>query len=281
MKVDLHSHSTVSDGTDEPAALVARMAEAGITTLALTDHDTLSGLPQARDEARRRGVDLVAGAEISAEWGGQDDIHILALFVDEDNAVFNAALAERQEERRTRGERMASRLVEAGYAIDLEAIRAEVGDGVWGRPHLARALIRAGYAADNDDAFDRFLGREHPWYVPYEKWKAAEVVAAIRAAGGVSSLAHAVWYKDGETLIRALAGAGLDALEVFHPDHDEAFEARLSALAGELRLAKTAGSDFHGTPEGRKRPGGVFGGGDMLEVLRARRAANVVSRSKT
>jgi predicted metal-dependent phosphoesterase TrpH len=188
------------------------MAEAGIPTLALTDHDTLAGLPEAREEARRRGVELISGAEISAEWGGQDDIHIVALFVDERNARFNAALAERQEERRTRGERMAKKLVEAGYAIDLEAIRADVGDGVWGRPHLARALIRAGYAANNDEAFDRFLGREHPWYVPYEKWKAEDVVAAIASAGGISSLAHAVWYKDTDRLIRELAGTGLDAL---------------------------------------------------------------------
>jgi len=270
MKVDLHSHSTVSDGTDSPAQLVVRMAEAGITTLALTDHDTLDGLPEARAEAGRRGVELIAGAEISAEWGGQDDIHILALFVDENNARFNAALAERQEERRTRGERMAAKLVEAGYAVDLEAIRADVGDGVWGRPHLARALIRAGYAASNDEAFDRFLGKDHPWYVPYEKWKAQEVVAAIASAGGVSSLAHAVWYKDADTLIRELALTGLDALEVFHPDHDQAFEARLSALARELGLAASAGSDFHGAPEGRKRPGGVFGDGAMLEALRRR-----------
>lgn len=271
MKVDLHSHSTVSDGTDSPTELVARMAEAGITTLALTDHDTLAGLPEAREEADRRGIELISGAEISAEWGGQDDIHIVALFVDERNARFLAALAGRQEERRTRGERMAKKLVEAGYAIDLDAIRADVGDGVWGRPHLARALIRAGYATGNDDAFDRFLGREHPWYVPYEKWKAQDVVAAISEAGGVSSLAHAVWYKDSDRLIRELAATGLDALEVRHPDHDPAFEERLSALARELSLATSAGSDFHGAPEGRKRPGGVFGDAAMLDALRARR----------
>jgi hypothetical protein len=271
MKIDLHSHSTVSDGLDSPSELVARMAEAGLTSFALTDHDTLQGLPEARAEAQRRGLELISGAEISAEWGGQDDIHILALFVDENNGRFNAALAGRQEERRTRGERMASKLVEAGYAIDLEQIRQDVGDGVWGRPHLARALIRAGYAATNDEAFDRFLGREHPWYVPYEKWKAEEVVAAIREAGGVSSLAHAVWYKDTEALVRALAAAGLDAIEVHHPDHDAEFERRLSTLAGALSLATTAGSDFHGTPEGRKRPGGVFGDAAMLAALRARR----------
>jgi len=270
MKVDLHSHSTVSDGLDEPAALVGRMADAGLTAFALTDHDTLQGLPEARAEAARRGIELISGAEISAEWGGQDDIHILALFVDEKNAALNEALAVRQEERRSRGERMAQRLVEHGYRIDLDAIRADVGDGVWGRPHLARALIRAGYAHDNDDAFDRFLGREHPWYVPYEKWKALEVVRAIRAAGGVSSLAHAVWYRDRESLIRALAAEGLDAIEVFHPDHGPDEERLFLSLSRELGLATTAGSDFHGTPEGRKRPGAVAGDARMLETLRAR-----------
>jgi predicted metal-dependent phosphoesterase TrpH len=271
MKVDLHSHSTVSDGLDSPAALVALMAEAGLTSLALTDHDTLQGLPEARAEASRRGIELISGAEISAEWGGQDDIHILALFVDEKNEKFNWALADRQAERRTRGERMAKKLIEAGYSIDLEAIRQDVGDGVWGRPHLARALVKAGHAASNDEAFARFLGREHAWYVPYEKWKASEVIAAIREAGGVSSLAHAVWYKETDALTRALASEGLDAIEVFHPDHGPEQEQRFAGLARELSLAATAGSDFHGTPEGRKRPGGVFGDRAMLEALRARR----------
>ncbi len=270
MKLDLHSHSTVSDGLDAPATLVGRMADAGITAFALTDHDTLQGLPEARAEAERRGIELISGAEISAEWGGQDDIHILALFVDEANAAFHAQLAARQEERRTRGERMAQKLVEHGYALDLEAIRADVGDGVWGRPHLARALIRAGHAATNDEAFDKFLGREHPWFVSYEKWKAADVVQAIRSAGGVSSLAHAVWYRDTDALVRALAADGLDAIEVFHPDHGPAEEARFGALAKDLNLLATAGSDFHGTPEGRKVPGGVFGDAAMLDALRAR-----------
>jgi predicted metal-dependent phosphoesterase TrpH len=271
MRIDLHSHSTVSDGLDSPAALVRRMAEAGLTAFALTDHDTLQGLPEARGEASHRDIELISGAEISAEWGGQDDIHILALFVDESNDQFNGQLAARQQERRTRGERMAGRLVEHGYALDLDAIRADVGDGVWGRPHLARALVRAGHASSNDDAFNRFLGREHPWFVPYEKWNAVDVLRAVRAAGGVSSLAHAVWYKDTEALVRALAGEGLDAIEVFHPDHGPDEERRFASLARELKLAATAGSDFHGALEGRKRPGGVVGDGPMLDALRARK----------
>ena len=246
------------------------MAAAGIDALALTDHDTLQGLPEAREEARKVGIELIAGAEISANFAGQDDVHLLALFVNENNASFNENLAERQQNRRSRGERMARKLVEAGFAIDLDAIREDVGDGVWGRPHLARALIRAGYATTNDEAFDRFLGDEHPWYVPTEKWGAADVLAAVHEAGGVCSLAHSVWYRDPETLIAGLAPHGLDAVEVFHPDHGPGEEERFGTLARELGLAVSAGSDFHGAVEGRKAPGGVAGDGPMLEALRRR-----------
>ncbi len=135
---------------------------------------------------------------------------------------------------------------------------------------MARALVRAGHARDNDDAFDRFLHPGVPWYVASEKWEARDVVRSIRAAGGISALAHAVWYKDVEPMARALAAEGLDAIEVFHPDHGPEQEARLGHLVNELGLAVTAGSDFHGTPEGRKRPGGVSGDGEMLGILRAR-----------
>lgn len=270
MRVDLHSHSSVSDGLDSPAELVRHMKNAGLDAFALTDHDSLAGLPEAREEADKLGIELISGAEISADFEGQDDVHILALFVDEHNASFNARLLERQEKRRRRGERMAENLIAAGYPLDLEAIRRDVGDGVWGRPHLARALVRAGHAVSNDDAFERFLDRSHPWYVGSEKWAATEVVAAIRQAGGVSSLAHAVWYRDAETLLRSLTALGLDAVEVFHPDHGAAEEGRFGNLARELGLLVSAGSDYHGTPEGRKHPGGVVGTGEMLGLLSAR-----------
>lgn len=270
MRVDLHTHTRCSDGLDSPADLVRHMAYAGIDSFALTDHDTLQGLPEARAEAEKLGIELISGAEISAEYRGQDDIHVLALFVDENNARFNARLEERQRNRRTRGERMAKNLVEAGFPLDLDAIREEVGTGVWARPHLARALVRAGHAKSQDDAFARFLGHEHPWYVASEKWPALDVVSAIRDAGGVSAIAHPVWYSDGDRLIRELAAGGLDAIEVFHPDHGPAEEARFGNLARELNLAVTAGSDFHGTPEGRKHPGGVVGTGEMLGILKTR-----------
>ena len=285
MKIDLHSHSQVSDGLDTPAELVRNMANAGIGAFALTDHDTLQGIPEARQAAEALGLELIPGAEISAQFAGHDDVHILGLFLDETSDGLVRKLTERQENRRRRGERMAEKLVAAGYPLDLEAIRRDVGDGVWGRPHLARALIRAGHARTNDEAFERFLGHEHPWYVATEKWDATEVVRAIREAGGLSSLAHPiwyagaeeiirgrdpVWYAGAEEIIRGLAAAGLDAVEVFHPDQGPEEEARLGSLTRELGLAATAGSDFHGVPEGRKHPGGVVGDGEMLGILRAR-----------
>jgi len=271
-KIDLHSHSTVSDGLDAPSALVEKMHRAGVSVLALTDHDALGGLPEARDAAARTGMRLIPGAEISADAPDGDDVHILALFVDEENAPFRRQLEVRQANRRRRGEKMAENIVAAGFPIDLDAIREDVGDGVWGRPHLARALVRAGHAKDNDDAFARFLHRDCPWWVAPEKWRAEEVVRAIRDAGGVSSLAHAVWYKDADGIVEALAPEGLDAIEVFHPDHASAEIARFSKLAGRHGLLETAGSDFHGVEEKGKIPGAVFGDRKMLDALEERRA---------
>ena len=195
--------------------------------------------------------------------------------MDENNEQFNGQLVDPTGEPAARAARRWRRSsIEAGYALDLEAIREDVGDGVWGRPHVARALVRAGHAEDNDDAFDRFLHPEHALVTsPTRSGMRATSSRSIRAAGGISSLAHAVWYKDVEAMARALAADGLDAIEVFHPDHGPEQEARLGQLVNELGLAVTAGSDFHGTPEGRKRPGGVSGDGEMLGILRARRPA--------
>jgi predicted metal-dependent phosphoesterase TrpH len=271
-RVDLHSHSTVSDGLDTPTALVEKMWKSGISALALTDHDALGGLPEARSAAERVGMRLIPGAEISADAPDGDDVHLLALFVDENDAAFRRQLDVRQENRRLRGEKMAENLVAAGFPIDLDAIRLDVGDGVWGRPHLARALVLAGHAKDNDDAFARFLHKKYPWHVPQEKWSASEVVRAIREAGGISSLAHAVWYKNPEGVVEALAEEGLDAVEVFHPDHGQAEVERFARLAKKHRLLATAGSDFHGVEEKGKIPGAVFGERAMLDALEERRA---------
>jgi predicted metal-dependent phosphoesterase TrpH len=273
-KIDLHSHSTVSDGLDTPTVLVEKMGRAGISALALTDHDALDGLPEARRAADRLGIRLISGAEISADVPDGDDVHLVALFVDETNEEFRRKLELRQENRRRRGETMATNLISAGYPIDLDAIRADVGDGVWGRPHLARALVLAGHANDNDEAFARYLHAGTPWWVEPEKWSAIEVVRAIREAGGLSSLAHAVWYRDAEGIVEALADEGLDAVEVFHPDHAPAEIERFSRLAQRHGLLVTAGSDFHGVEEKGKIPGAVAGDRKMLDALEERRASH-------
>jgi predicted metal-dependent phosphoesterase TrpH len=270
-RVDLHSHSTVSDGLDSPTRLVEKMWQAGVSALALTDHDALDGLPEARIAAVKVGLDLIPGAEISADAANGDDVHIIALFVDENSEAFRRKLEARQENRRLRGEQMAKNLIAAGYPLDLDAIRADVGDGVWGRPHLARALVAAGHARDNDDAFARFLHKGCPWYVPQEKWIARDVVESVRAAGGVSSLAHAIWYKDADGVVEELVDHGLDAIEVFHPDHGDAEVQRFSRLAKKFRLLSTAGSDYHGVEEKGKAPGSVTGDRAMLDALRNRR----------
>ena len=272
-KVDLHSHSTVSDGLDSPTALVERMWKSGVSALALTDHDALGGLPEARAAAERVGMRLIPGAEISADAPDGEDVHLLALFVDESDAAFRRQLETRQENRRRRGEKMAENLIAAGYPIDLDEIRRDVGDGVWGRPHLARALVKAGHAKDNDDAFARFLHKGCAWHVPQEKWNAAGVVRAIRDAGGISSLAHAVWYRNPEGIVEALADEGLDAVEVFHPDHGGAEIERFGRLAKKHRLLATAGTDYHGVEEKGKIPGAVAGDRAMLDALEERRAA--------
>jgi len=236
--------------------------------MALTDHDAFGGIAEARDAASREDVELIPGAEISADAPDGDDIHVLALFVDENRAPLRRQLESRQANRRLRGEQMARNLVAAGFPVDLDAIRADVGEGVWGRPHLARALVAAGHARDSDDAFARFLHKGCPWYVPQEKWKADEVVRAIRDAGGISSLAHAIWYRDPEGIVGALAESGLDAIEVFHPDHGPAEIERFGNLAKKFRMLSTAGSDFHGVDEKGKTPGAVSGGRDMLDALK-------------
>lgn len=272
-KVDLHSHSTVSDGLDTPTALVEKMWRAGISALALTDHDALAGLPEARKAASKVGMELISGAEISADASNGDDVHLVALFVDETSGELCRELSLRQGNRRRRGERMAQNLIDAGYPLDLEAIRKDVGDGVWGRPHLARALIHSGHAKDNDDAFDRFLNRKCPWYVPAEKWDAGAVVELVARSGGISSLAHAVWYKDPEGAVETLVERGLDAIEVFHPDHSAAEIERFTRLAKRYSLLSTAGSDYHGIEEKGKDPGLVCGDLKMLDALRERREA--------
>jgi hypothetical protein len=244
--IDLHLHTTASDGVLSPSSLVARAAAAGITVLSVTDHDTTSGLDEARAAAVARGLTFIDGIEITTIEQGRD-LHMLGYFFDAADPRLVDFLRAQRADRLRRVHEMAARLADLGYPIDqapLLARAAQPGVSV-GRPHIADALVAAGHAVDRDDAFDRLIGAGAPAFVPRRGPSAIDVVGLIRDAGGVTSLAHP-GLCNRDDLIPSLAASGLTALEARHTDHDAATEAHYRTLAASLGLAVTGGSDFHG-----------------------------------
>jgi predicted metal-dependent phosphoesterase TrpH len=242
--IDLHLHTTASDGTDAPAALVRVCRDAGVSTMAVTDHDTTAAIPAAARAAARAGIDFVPGIEITAAWGGRD-VHILGYFTDRDSPSLSAFLEAQIEDRIRRARAVGDRLAALGAPIDMEALIARLDGRPVLRPHFAQALVEAGHAGSEEDAFGRFIGEGRPAYVARRGATPSEVVAVIRKAGGISSMAHPGVTRQ-DALIPGLAAAGLDAIEVYHADHAAADSARYLAMARQLGLAVTGGSDFHG-----------------------------------
>jgi predicted metal-dependent phosphoesterase TrpH len=271
---DLHCHSTFSDGVDAPARLVAYAVEAGLSVLALSDHDALHGLTEFEAAAMGTGLVTVAASELSTRCDG-DDVHVLGLFLDPEEASLKAKLEEFRRDRDTRGEAMVDRLAGLGMPLDIAAIRAVVGAGAFGRPHIARAMVEKGYVKTFDEAFDKWLAHGKPGYAPKPKWTLEEAIAAIRTAGGLSVVAHPVWYKNPETIIATGVAAGLDGLEVYHVDQ-AGKENEFGKLAERHGLLKSAGSDYHGPAEGKRRVGACrldeAGWERMVAAAHARRA---------
>jgi predicted metal-dependent phosphoesterase TrpH len=260
--IDLHLHTSASDGTLRPADLVARAARAGLVTISVTDHDTTAGLDDARAEAVTRGMRLIDGIEITAVEDGRD-VHVLGYFVDPHHEPLRSFLEKQLSDRLRRVREIADRLAALGAPIDPKPLMArglEAGKSV-GRPHVASALIASGHVQSWDEAFDKYLEKGKPAFVPRRGATAAEVIGVIRAAGGVASLAHpgltAV-----DTLVPHLADAGLAALEVRHSEQDETTESRYREMAHALGLATTGGSDFHGDHGERST---AFGTAMMIE----------------
>jgi len=256
--IDLHLHTTASDGTLAPAALVERAAEAGITVLSVTDHDTVAGLAASREAAESLGMRLIDGIEITAVEGARD-VHMLAYFFDPGSSALLAFLARQRSDRVRRVEEMGARLKDLGAPIDpsalLDIVTSESGRSV-GRPQVADALVAAGHAVSRDDAFDRLLGDECPAYVPRRGTAPADVIALVREAGGIVSLAHPLLLGN-DAIIPRLAAEGLSAIEVCHSDHDGAVERHYRALAASLGLAVSGGSDYHGDAAHRTATIGV------------------------
>lgn len=256
--IDLHLHTTASDGALAPRDLVRRAAAAGLTIISVTDHDTLAGLREAAGAARELGMTCVPGIEITAVEEDRD-VHVLGYFFDPAAASLDRFLKAQRADRVRRVREMCERLAAAGMDVRADpALSAppETSERSIGRPAIADALVRAGLARDRDDAFERFIGRGGPAYVPRHGISVAEVVQIIRAAGGVASLAHPV-LASLDHRIPELARAGLGALEARHSDHPADVEARYRALAAELSLSVSGGSDFHGDDSANGRSLGV------------------------
>jgi predicted metal-dependent phosphoesterase TrpH len=250
--VDLHMHSTASDGSRAPADVVRAAKKASLLAIALTDHDSVAGLPEAQAAGAELGVRIVNGIELSAVEG-ETETHLLGLHL-RDTGAIDQRLAELRGMRERRAHRIVERLNELGIAITYEEVLGQAGGGAIGRPHVARALIASKAAVDARDAFDRFLGAGRPAYVGKDQLEMRDAIAMIHAAGGLAVLAHPGASGTRERL-EALRALGLDGVEVKHPGHSPSETARLRALTEQLGLLPSGGSDWHGAADGPRTIG--------------------------
>lgn len=239
--LDLHNHTTYSDGTLSPTDLVKEAITAGINALAITDHDTLAGWDEAISAAAD-ALDIVPGVELSTTENGRS-LHVLGFYPNRD--ALDPALQERLAVRRERAAAMVERLAELGYPITLPAME---GNRAPGRPHLAAAMVAAGYAKSMDEVFDRWLGDHGPAYVPYAEFSATDGIRLLRDCGAVPVWAHPYLFRGGtvETVLPKLVEAGLMGVEVYHPSHSPSDIRRLEEFCQRYGLIMTGGSDYHG-----------------------------------
>jgi len=252
--VDLHVHSNASDGEHPPGEVVRRAAAAGLTTLALSDHDTVAGVREARRAGDALAVRVIAACEFSvrADWG---EMHLLAYFLPVDAPVLERMLATQRANRTARMEEIVRRLAALGIAVTMEAVHREAAGGALGRPHAARALVRGRVVGDVNEAFNRYLGGGKPAFVEKVLPEVESVTELVRRVGGITSAAH---LKDraGRRALERLQQQGVDAVEVVHPSHTDQTRQRIAGVAAELGLLRTGGSDWHGTTHERD-PGRV------------------------
>ena len=240
--IELHTHTTYSDGILTPQQLVERAAKAGVKALAITDHDTLHGWDEAIAAALPHEMEIVPGVELSTVYNGRS-LHILGYYPQKD--LLEAPLAERLAGRKRRAQKMADNLAAMGYPLELEYIH---GNMALGRPHIANAMVRAGYINSTQEAFERFIGEDKPAYVHYEKFSAQEGIRLIRSCGGVPVWAHPYLFAGGkvEEVLPELVKAGLMGVEVYHPHHAANKVNCLKQLCQQYDLLITGGTDYHG-----------------------------------
>jgi 3',5'-nucleoside bisphosphate phosphatase len=226
--------------------LVEEAASRGVRILALTDHDTVAGIGEARAAGDRHGVEIIPGVELSAALQDGNEVHLLGYFVDVDDPALLEQLAGYARARTERMERMVERLNRIGAPVALERVREIAGLGTVGRPHLGRALVEAGYATDLSDAFARYIGGGKPAFVPRPRVDPRDAIALVRAAGGVAVLAHPFSAGGVESVLDRLVPAGLAGMEVFYGEYDPEDREILRQIATRRRLIATGGSDYHG-----------------------------------
>lgn len=250
--VDLHMHSTASDGSRAPGDVVREAKRVGLAAIALTDHDTLDGLAEAAAVGAELGVRIVRGVELSAVEGDVET-HILGLHL-ADTREMEAQLISLREMRRTRAERIVVRLNELGVRIEFTSVLEQAAGGAIGRPHVARAMIAEGWAVDFRDAFERYLGNGRPAYVRKDRLAVTDAIGLIHRAGGLAILAHPAQGGTRER-VEAFVRDGIDGVEVRHPAHSSEDIARLGALVDHFKLVPSGGSDWHGAAEGPRTLG--------------------------
>ncbi len=270
--VDLHMHSTASDGSLSPTAVVEAARVAGLVAIALTDHDTVAGVGDARRAGAAAGIEVVPGVELSAHDGKQE-VHMLGLHLGHVEALAGP-LTEFRNGRTTRAERMVERLRSLGATVTMDDVLREASGGAVGRPHVARALVARGFVSTLPEAFERYLAAGRPAYIGKDRLSIPDAIRMVHDAGGLAVLAHPGQHGTREAL-EAFRKAGGDGVEVRHPGHTAADIARIERLAGEIGLVPSGGSDWHGLTSGDRVLGAMRVPFAWLELQRARVAERV------
>ena len=276
MFADLHLHTTFSDGTYSPEELTGEGKRFGLSAMALTDHDTVEGCERMAAACRAAGIEFIAASELTAE-SRNHELHLLGYFLDTTNPRLLAELAKFQAVRQNRIREMATRLNRLGIPLKAEAVFALANCRAPGRPHVARTLVKEGFCATLDEAFERFLKKDRPAWVPKFKMAATDAIALIHQAGGLAVMAHPGLNRTDE-IIPELVAAGLDGLECFHSRHSPGMTTHYLRVATAHNLLITGGSDCHGMNKGQPLIGGIKLAYEFVERLKDKVADRLVKQ---